>query len=72
MDIGSRAVSMSVLHGNVRDPVPWTRPGSAGFPPLQRFFKDALFGQRDRPIQWGVSTPSPVFRGGGARCILRV
>jgi hypothetical protein len=42
----SRTISMFVLHGNVRDLVAWKRPASVQFPPLQRFLKEALFGQR--------------------------
>ena len=53
----SRTISMFVLHGNVRDLVPWKRPGSTEFPPLQRFLKDALFGQRDLVLSYD--------RGGG-------
>jgi len=42
----SRTISMIVLHGNVRDLVPWKRPAPTEFPPLQQFLKEALFGQR--------------------------
>jgi len=53
----SRTISMFVLHGNVRDLVAWKRPASTEFPPLQRFLKEALFGQRDLVISYD--------RGGG-------
>jgi AAA+ superfamily predicted ATPase len=53
----SRTISMFVLHGNVRDLVPWKRAGSTEFLPLQRFLRDALFGQRDLVLSYD--------RGGG-------
>ncbi len=43
----SGVTSMFVLHGNVRDTVPWKRPDAIEFLPLQRFLRDALFGTRD-------------------------
>jgi len=53
----SRTISMFVLHGNVRDLVAWKRPALTEFPPLQRFLKETLFGQRDLVISYD--------RGGG-------
>jgi AAA+ superfamily predicted ATPase len=53
----SRTISMFVLHGNVRDLVAWKRAGSTEFLPLQRFLRDALFGQRDLVVSYD--------RGGG-------
>ncbi len=43
----SGVTAMFVLHGNVRDTVPWRRPDAVEFPPLQRFLREALFGSRD-------------------------
>jgi len=53
----SGVTSMFVLHGNVRDLVPWRRPGSIDFLPLSRFLREALFGTRDLVLAYD--------RGGG-------
>ncbi len=53
----SRTISMFIVDGNVRDLVPFKRATSLEFVPLQRFFRDALFGSRDLVITYD--------RGGG-------
>ena len=53
----SGTFAMFVLHGNVRDLVPLGRAGATEFLPLQRFLREALFGQRDLIVTYD--------RGGG-------
>jgi AAA+ superfamily predicted ATPase len=53
----SGVTSTFVLHGNVRDLVPWKRSTGTEFPPLARFLRDALFGSRDLVLAYD--------RGGG-------
>jgi len=53
----SGVTSMFVLHGNVRDLIPWKRPAGIDFPPLGRFLREALFGTRDLVLTYD--------RGGG-------
>jgi AAA+ superfamily predicted ATPase len=53
----SRSVTLFVLHGNVRDLVPWRRGATTVSLPLLRFLQEALFGQRDLVLTYD--------RGGG-------
>jgi AAA+ superfamily predicted ATPase len=53
----SGVTSMFVLHGNVRDLIPWKRPAGIDFLPLGRFLREALFGTRDLVLAYD--------RGGG-------
>ena len=53
----SGVTSMFVLHGNVRDLIPWKRPAGIDFLSLGRFLREALFGTRDLVMSYD--------RGGG-------
>ncbi len=53
----SGVTSMFVLHGNVRDLVPWKRSTGTDFLSLGRFLREALFGTRDLVLNYD--------RGGG-------
>jgi SpoVK/Ycf46/Vps4 family AAA+-type ATPase len=53
----SGVTSMFVLHGNVRDLVPWRRPAGIDFLSVGRFLREALFGTRDLVLSYD--------RGGG-------
>ena len=53
----SRTLTMFVLHGNVRDLVPFRREASTEFCSLHRFLRSGLFGQRDIVVTYD--------RGGG-------
>jgi len=53
----SGVTSMFVLHGNVRDLVPWKRPAGFEFLSIGRFLREALFGTRDLVMAYD--------RGGG-------
>jgi len=53
----SGVTSMFVLHGNVRDLVPWKRPTGTEFMSIGRFLREALFGTRDIVMSYD--------RGGG-------
>jgi AAA+ superfamily predicted ATPase len=55
----SRTITLFVLHGNVRDLVPWTSAGTQHFLPLGEFLDQALFGSRDLCLTYD--------RGGGIR-----
>ncbi len=53
----SRSIALFVLHGNVRDLAPLRRGDAVEFVPLNRFLREALFGQRDLVLSYD--------RGGG-------
>jgi len=53
----SGVTSMFVLHGNVRDLVPWKRAAGIEFLSVGRFLREALFGTRDLVLAYD--------RGGG-------
>ena len=53
----SGVTSMFVLHGNVRDLVPWKRSTGTDFLSVGRFLREALFGTRDLVLNYD--------RGGG-------
>jgi len=53
----SRTLSVFVLHGNVRDVVPFDRGGVIEYVPLHSFLNQALFGRRDQVMTYD--------RGGG-------
>jgi AAA+ superfamily predicted ATPase len=53
----SRTITMFVLHGNVRDLVPYRHDATTEFCALHRFLRTGLFGQRDLVITYD--------RGGG-------
>jgi AAA+ superfamily predicted ATPase len=53
----SRTLTMFVLHGNVRDLVPFRQETSTEFCSLHRFLRSGLFGQRDLVVTYD--------RGGG-------
>mgnify|MGYP000895708949 CR=1 FL=1 len=55
----SGAFTLFILHGNVRDSVPWTDDGETRHVPLPVFLESALFGARDLCLQYD--------RGGGLR-----
>jgi AAA+ superfamily predicted ATPase len=69
----SGVTAMFVLHGNVRDTVPWRRPDSIEFLPLQRFLREALFASRDLVLFYdrggGLSFGRPEMKGDFERAL---